>query len=237
MSDVSLQLEWYRDSKGYRVVEHRGWGSWIVGNGGPPIRYRPFEANDAPVLAFARVDSPTALSNFASHFGYLSSVGYTDDGQPDPPVRAVVTYDEEHGLAAKESAPDLIGENVDDLLRAAALFKTVLTRTGSGRFSPSAYSQLSNLLWEYGPDDHAQFFVHLDPKFGFHHVLRAKDLISGMLVRLTQIAGKSSFKTCQLPRCGSLFEAGGSSGRRKDAKYCSDSHRIESNSRNRAKGH
>jgi hypothetical protein len=68
-------------------------------------------------------------------------------------------------------------------------------------------------------------------------VLTANSLMDGLWLQLAQkVSGEAKFRTCELPSCRQIFEVGSNSSRRADARFCSDAHRIEFNSRKRTKG-
>ncbi|TCU75285.1 hypothetical protein EDE08_103505 [Bradyrhizobium sp. R2.2-H] len=237
MATLPVELEWCRDSKGYSLVTVPGYGKWIVGNGGGPDRYRPFELGEAPLLAFANADSEEKLLRFVSIYGYLTASGYSAQGEIDPPIRStghVVWL--ENGLlkgTRKAGATYLVGESVDEFVAVAKLFKRVLALP-SGKLPQTTASALADLLENYVSSG-VSFILKVAPDRRLYSALAPESLISGLLVRLAQSASGSSFKTCQLARCGTLFAAGVRSGLRADAKFCSSEHRIEHNSRNRAK--
>jgi hypothetical protein len=89
----------------------------------------------------------------------------------------------------------------------------------------------------------ARHFGLSEKPFGRRH--HGNDLLRGRcptdsadLIELEgqKVAGLAKFQICELPSCRQVFEVGSSSGRRLDARFCSDSHRIEFNSRKRTKG-
>ncbi|MBR0946843.1 hypothetical protein [Bradyrhizobium liaoningense] len=239
MTILKIELEWCRDSKGYDLVDIPKRGKWIIGKGGPPERYNPFEMSDVPLLAFANAHSEEKLRNFALRYGYLTTRGYSAQGEVQPPVTSVRRFhwDSEGaitGIDQNASVQHLEGESVDEFVAVAKLFKRVLALT-SGRLSRSLSGEVENLLLNYGSPNDVSFNFNIDPMRRLHPVILPGSLISGLLVQLAQLAGGSSFKTCQLARCGTLFAAGGRSGLRADAKFCSPAHRVEHNSRTRSK--
>ncbi|MCK1437071.1 hypothetical protein [Bradyrhizobium sp. 15] len=242
MTALKIELEWCRDSKGYELVDVPNRGKWIIGKGGAPHRYNPFEMadGDAPLLAFANAQSEEKLHDFAIRYGYLTKRGYSSHGEVRPPIRSIgrrFHWDIQGnitGIDRDASIEYLEGESVDEFVAVAKLFKRVLSST-SERLSRSLSDEVEDLLLNYGSLNDVLFSFKIDHMRRFHPVISPGSLISGLLVRLAQLAGGSSFKTCQLARCGTLFVAGGRSGLRADAKFCSPAHRIEHNSRNRAK--
>ena len=90
-----INFEWERDSAGYRV-ETRHFRAieggllstgahdrdYVVANGGPPTRYRPFD-DERSLFAILVKTEPTAegIKSFAEKFGFL---WHTKDGTADP---------------------------------------------------------------------------------------------------------------------------------------------------------
>jgi hypothetical protein len=61
-----------------------------------------------------------------------------------------------------------------------------------------------------------------------------RDLLSALWLQLAfKLSGKEKLRACL--HCGDWFEAGAGTGRRADAKFCSDEHRVEFNSHKRSK--
>lgn len=236
MTALTIQLEWCRDSAGYELVDVPKRGKWIIGRGGPPLRYNPFEMQDVPLLAFANAQSEEKLRDFVARYGYLTERGYSAKGEVRPPTRSVrrILWDRDGTakLDPDSSVEYLEGESVVKLGALARVFKKVLV-SSSKKMSRALSDDVEDLLFEYGSD--VSFTFSLDSKRRIHPIIAPASLISGLLVQLAQLADRSSFRTCRLARCGGLFAAGGRSGLRADAKFCSAEHRIEHNSRNRAK--
>jgi len=65
--------------------------------------------------------------------------------------------------------------------------------------------------------------------------LEPRTLLDAIWLQLAQVlAGDGEIRHCL--HCGVWFAAGGQSGRRQDAKFCSDEHRIAYNNERRAAG-
>lgn len=238
MTALKIELEWCRDSAGYKLIDVPKRGKWIIGRGGSPRRYKPFELKDVLLLNFANARSEEKLRDFVVQYGYLTKRGYSAKGEVRPPIRSVRSFlwDREGTprLDPDSSVEYLEGESVDEFVAVAKLFKRVLASTSEG-LSRSLSTEVEDLLSGYGAAGDVSFSFSIDPMRHLRPVLSPGSLISGLVVQLAQSAGGSSFKTCQLARCGVLFAAGGRGGLRADAIYCSKAHRMEHNSRNRAK--
>jgi hypothetical protein len=143
---------------------------------------------------------------------------------------------DEHGFKEMEDCPTLDGEDVDPHLETAKLFREILAQSTKGwRRTPLALADsIADALAE---EPLGEVSLADDRAHGFRMVLTANSLMDGLWLQLAQkVAGQATFMTCKLPSCRRIFEVGSSSGRRLDARFCSDSHRIEFNSRKRTKG-
>ncbi len=237
MTALRIELEWCRDSAGYKLVEVPNRGKFIVGKGGRPILYRPFEMADAPLIAFANAHTAEMLLEFAARYGYLTRLGFAANGEVRPPMKSVyrMAWDNEVPIFGR-AVEHLQGESVDESIALTRLFKRVLA-SPSGKLSRSLSQQVEALLLDAGLFDDVSFKFNVDPQRRFQGVISPSNLISGLAVRLAQMAGGRSYKTCELASCGALFPVGGRSALRADAKFCSSAHRVDHNSKKRAKNY
>jgi hypothetical protein len=70
MANLQIELEWYRCSKGYRLVEH-GSGDMIVPDGRDVVPSPPFEKLDRLYTVFANVKTQADLLRFIEEHGLL----------------------------------------------------------------------------------------------------------------------------------------------------------------------
>ncbi|MDP1671270.1 MAG: hypothetical protein Q8L63_04195 [Alphaproteobacteria bacterium] len=238
MSPLKLHLNWFKDSAGYRLTDHGKYGARIIGNGGKLIPFSPFDENDAVFSAFASVTSPPGLLHFVEQYGLLNEPAYgvqVERGRTTGVAFGGSSFRiDERGLSFVEDLPE--GEDVGRHLETAQLFREILDQSGKGwrRTLPTLAESIAEAI-----ADEALGEISLvgDRRFGFQMVLTANSLMDGLWLQLGQkVAGQAKFKTCELPSCRQVFEVGSSSGRRLDARFCSDSHRIEFNSRKRTRG-
>jgi hypothetical protein len=241
MHSLKFHLNWFQDSAGYRLVDHGKYGTYIIGNGGKLVPFSPFDENDDLFSAFASVASVPALLHFVEEYGLLVKPAYGVKVDRDrttmtsfAPVFARV---DEHGdITEFLDGPILEGEDVDPHLKNARLFREILEQSGKGwrRTPPSLAHSIAEALQE---EPLGEISLAGDRAHGFRMVLTANSLMDGLWLQLGQkVAGLAKFRTCELLSCRQVFEVGSSSGRRLDARFCSDSHRIEFNSRKRTKG-
>jgi hypothetical protein len=130
-----------------------------------------------------------------------------------------------------------------------------LTRSGNGpvgedvRIGLSEAEQMSELVAQH-PEERAVRLVQqgdrslasVEVRLGLHQLrhrpqlfYRPTSLIEAMRLELGfALTSDATLRRCEF--CGNWFEAGRGTGRREDAKFCSDQHRIDFNSQKRAKG-
>jgi hypothetical protein len=239
MYPLKLHLNWFKDSAGYRFAEYGKHVTCIIGNGGKLIPFSPFEGSEAVFSAFASVTSPPALLHFVEQYGMLNKPAYgvqVERGRTTNTAYGGSSFrmDERGSLSFVEDSPE--GEDVSPHLETAQLFREILEQSGKGwrRPPPSLAHSIAEALQE---EPLGEISLAGDRRHGFRMVLTAISLMDGLWLQLGQkIAGLAKFQTCELPSCRQVFEVGSSSGRRLDARFCSDSHRIEFNSRKRTKG-
>jgi hypothetical protein len=238
MYPLKLHLNWFKDSAGYRLVDYDKYGTYVIGNGGKLIPFSPFDGNDALFSAFASVTSVPSMLNFVEQHGLLHEPAYGVQVSRGRTTKitlggSLVSLDED-GLSIVGDSPE--GEDVSLHLQAAKLFRAILDQSAKGwrRTPPTLAESIAEAV-----ADEALGEISLtgDRRCGFQMVLTANSLMDGLWLQLSQkVADQAGFKTCELPSCRSIFEVGSSSGRRADARFCTDAHRIEFNSRKRTKG-
>jgi len=229
--EMLSDFEWHRDSKGYepRASNEVGFAGWqrvssmvlpkmadvrklrIVGRGGKKITYRPFESFPSLCVQFSKVKTPSDLLGFIEKFGLLHS------------DRPIIEHD--------DNAAGGKGEDVGAGLAAAGTFRILLAAKTKG---PAALREA--VRTNHGPIlGAARVVLRPDHTNGARIAIEAHSLLDGMWLQLGQkLASNATFRSCL--HCHQWFEAGPGTGRRLDAKYCSDDHRIEYYSRNRTKG-
>jgi hypothetical protein len=221
MNALEIALEWYKDSKGYRL-NGEGKSRTVVGRGGRLVPTQPLR-NDMVFLAFAGVESDRELMKFVHHYGLLEEPSYDESF-------GMTSFDAET-LALIPSRPILYGEYVEDHLATARMFRELLALTVQKGWASRALSDwiTDRMLG----DKLGNVSLGLVSGRGFQIRLRADSLFTGMLMQLARkISGQSQFRACDL--CNKLFEVGPNAGRRADATFCSPEHKIQFHSRKRS---
>lgn len=224
MSALTIDLDWYKDSGGYRVVDHGAYGKSIIGEGGKLVPICPLQ-NDMVFIAFAKIRTELELLKFVQHYGLLKQPRY-DERYGQISVDAIT-------FAPIKSRPVICGEDVGDLLKTAEMFRDLMALTSRGGRASEKLSEwiADQMLGEKLGDLSLEFVSGR----GFKMVLKADSLINGMLLQLAQkISGQSKFQICEF--CGAPFEVGPEAGRRAGATFCTKEHKVKFHSRKRSKG-
>jgi len=226
MPNVSIDFHWYKDASGYRLVKAGSLpggkppADRIVPNGGERVLMRPMETADI-YRVFAHVNSAEKLLEFVEKFGLLGNYE-GEQLEVGGHYRDPVDGSELINLDSYEGMP------VGKYLEQAALFDELLRRKAEGS------EQLAAFLKSTGTPVTSLGHLHLIPDkvLGARFQIAPANLMQALWFRLGQVLA-SNIKLSTCLQCGDLFEVGLGSGRRADAKYCSDEHRTLYHSLNR----
>jgi hypothetical protein len=223
MSGIEIELDWYKDAAGYELKNYGKHGAKISRKGGPLVPTHPLR-NDRVFTAFANVTSAEGLLNFVNNYGLLND--YESSA-----IAASVRFADGAFTENLDYPEKMAGEDVDEHLSSARQFREFLKWTGRrGR----ARSDLSEWIEdELLNSSLANVRFTFDPRKGFQIVLAADTLMHGLLLQLANSVTGGKYNACRM--CGQVFEVGPRAGRRTDAKFCSDEHRMVYNSRARTK--
>ena len=199
-----IELEWKRDSKGYRlkpavpataaaaatlVLGGEGEPERIVRDGGKLESYRPTAQYDRLFVNFANISSVDGLLGFVNQYGPLTGAGN-----------------------------DSVGDSVEELLRQARDMKRLI--------EPLKKAQLGERLLD-GPTGllgRAEVSLVLDENRRCVLRLTAPNLLTALWLQFGQAAaGGVQLRTCQ--HCQDIFSVGPGTGRRLDAMFCSAKHK------------
>jgi hypothetical protein len=217
MSDFLRDFEWRRDSKGYRFEK-------ILG---PlkPLSDRVYsmkrELGVRRKGGQLRVYRP--LAEVDTLYLIFAALRTSED---------VLNFVERFGSLTRygESLDKEGGDIVRVVLDQAAFFRDWL-RAGSEKRSELA-KKVNQRLNKISEGLIASFVV--DAKGMVRLQVTPYDLLGGLWIQLAlKLSGQTTIRPCL--HCGHWFEAGIRSGRRADAKFCSDEHRIAFNSLKRTK--
>jgi hypothetical protein len=192
--DLKVDLLWYKDSKGYALEDHGKWGQWIGRRGGGLVPVYPLR-NDRAFNAFSNVSTSKELVEFMNTYGFLKS--------PSSLGPTFMRIDKKGKLYAIEAAPRPEGEDVQEHLRAASVFREVLNAKPRRALSEGTSAWLDDQCSE----GIGEIQLVVD-KHGIRPVLRPASLISGLFWQLiSSLGGGARYRTCR--HCGVLFQVGG----------------------------
>jgi hypothetical protein len=209
---IEIDFEWSVDAKGYRLERAR-----IIGQGGSKQRMR---LKDFPTLfsIFAKVQTPERLLDFVTKFGRLTNDKHEEPQGDD--VRYVLT-----NAKAISVALETIGAHMGNLPTwLGGEVEYEVPSLGKGAKVVGGIPIPGALTASLAPD----------PTTGAWELrLRPPSLLDAIWLQFAQAAtSHKALRPCG--HCGKWFEAGVGSGRRADAKYCSDRCRMEHKSLERS---
>jgi hypothetical protein len=221
MARISVELDWVRDPRGYRLVEKTEHPKLrIVRNGTehpsklPP--FQPLASTDLLFKVFANTaTTPEGALDFVQRFGPLTHAGWGSDG--------------EDAVIAMRQAEYMRGV-------LTAWFGKQKSSVISIRRSPIASrTPLVVNRYDTGPSIRLEAKIVCDPLTrALKWELRPNSLADALWLQLGQKL-TAGFQIRQCEHCGDWFEAGQGTGRRFDAKFCSDEHRVLYNSLKRSR--
>jgi hypothetical protein len=235
MPTLPIYLEWYKDAEGYRLTNDDNYGNVIVNCGGKLIPTRPLESKDRLFKVFSNLTNADGLLEFVKQNGLFYQPSYIGPvwSQATGTMKDLFHADVEANLGRRDLSSSSQGESVADLLSTAALFRKVMLQSTKGwkRVPQSLDLELSTRFYRKSL---GEIGVYGDQRRGFRHTFTTYSLMDGLWLQLAgDVSGGAAFRPCA--RCGVVFETGPGTDRRADSKFCSDRHRIEFNSRKRAK--
>jgi hypothetical protein len=222
MAHIAIELEWPRDPEGYRLIETgRPKTLRIVRNGaGKGPEHHP-------------LFHPLASTDLL--FGVFANNATTAEGALDFVTRyGPLTYD----------GWDAMGDEVDRVTHDAERMREVL-KVWVGKqkklqipFRPSSKRTGKPLIihpHDTGPSSSLNAAVVWDPATkALKWEFRSNTLLDALWLQLAQaLTSATNFRQCE--KCDRFFTAGRGTGRRLDAKFCSDEHRIAFNSEKRSR--
>jgi hypothetical protein len=262
MSDLLIDFEWHRDVTGYRVVDFNSLNlPWRFPDDDPwrcvvPLgrksdlnKYRPFRYQGDLCFVFSRVRNTDELLRFINNHGpltdYYSRLGegpdwkYGNTGrelkEPNPEA-----YMSSTGVVAFWRCKDgslvpadfIPGDEVPVSLQAAEMFRQFLNLKQRNKrrelasfltsYDAKLFQQLNQSNLDFASDAKGKVRLRLKPS----------SLLSALWYQLgLKLSGDTNVRTCR--HCNSIFEAGVGTGRRLDAQFCSNEHKVEFFNRNR----
>jgi hypothetical protein len=212
MPNLPIVLKWKRDSKGYRLDNRGKYGVWIVREGGAMIDTDPLTEESTLFVRFGNINQQQEALKFIKRYGFLRDA--------DPRATTHFHLSKAGELALDESAPSISGEQVENILEWARLFREVMLQAPRGWNSvqPQVVEALYyQLLWDdlgtVQTIDHVRPVVIPNCLLYFMWFTLVESIFDGM-----------KFETCR--NCDKLFKKGPGMGRRADAQFCSNKCKV-----------
>jgi len=264
MTDLTLELKWYRCPQGYQVVHAaeiaRASGcdpatypdvEWIMPVTDERDWYRPLDRYPSLWNVFANVRTAADFIRFTQQFGPLGQSSTQWGGSIQFALdRARLFRDL---LAAAHKGPKKIASVYDSDLwhGTVASYQAAMERERadlirSGVPANDALRQARELAGEPLPRTGLENLYDLigtlemvpDPSKGIRLRVRTDNLYTGLMwqvgLELHKARGEQ-VKFRECALCGEWFQAGLGTGRRLDALFCSAQHQIDYNSRKRSR--
>jgi hypothetical protein len=227
MSEFSMEFQWCRDSRGYRLAwdypaTREGYCA-IMRNGGDLESLGPIEKKIGGLcFDFARLKTPEDLLEFVQRNGTLRT------GRSFGPTKFTRELKLVDVAPPADTGP---GDSVLWCLESARIFDELLRARSPARIAKFYQSQAAD---HFGDETTAQMETVPDQHRGIRFRIITTTLFGALWWHLTHLLSSGiDIKVCGY--CGCLFEAG-PGARRRDAKFCREEHKIEFFSRKRVKG-
>lgn len=222
MAEIEIDFEWWRCPTGYEGVHE----PWRGGNDGLVAHPTGIRVLPQHIMERARylIRRPGPLEPYRplERFAGLARIFASDVKKPGDVVRFAMKF----GPLTREGLEPDIGESVDETIIHAEAMREFLDSVADGkRLVEIQANPLSNI----------EAALAVDPLTSRPRLrLRPASLRDALWLQLAQaLSGDAPLRQCA--HCGLWFEVGRQSGRRLDAKFCSDEHRIAFNSLKRSR--
>jgi hypothetical protein len=221
MRQLLIDFEWHRDSEGYRLLDALP--------PAPPKTYihpifkfpveesllaRDWGKPERIILCGGRLVAYRPLEQFDSLFKQFAKVA---------DARGLLAFVEKFGPLTAAGIDKDRFEAVEPMLEQAAAMCAFLNQAA---VDESGLSEWISLQQNGVPLGTMTMRIAVDPTTRKPRLqIRPPSLLDALWIQLGQkLSGSGIFRVCQ--HCGQLFEAGASTGRRADAKFCSTEHKI-----------
>jgi hypothetical protein len=211
---TSIDLDWQRDAAGYVLLpeEPSPPGEGILRMAWKPLRIIP---RGGALIPCKPLQSDQLYARFAQIYTAEDVLAFMNKWGP---------------LTTFGGNPDT-GECVSEILEHASSFRSFLS------YGDQQQRELAAWVGSEGKKmGRLDFLLAQDPASGSLCLkLAPPTLLAGLWLQLAQkVSGTRPFRQCRY--CNGWFETGPGTGRRLDATFCIDDHRVLFNSRKRARG-
>jgi hypothetical protein len=225
MAQVLIDFDWWKDAKGYRLVPDatpRAPEEALVDH---PLGIRI--VSEVKPLRLVRLGGDLIRYRPLDHFEQLFRIFANDVRTPED----ALVFAQRFGPSTVDGFDEEIGEPIEATIVHAEGMREFLSYAGGDKrlLARGIDAQVAPL----GQLDVA---LVLDPATTTPKLrLSPANLRDALWLQFGQaLSGGASLRQCR--HCGGWFEAGVGTGRRRDAKFCSDEHRVAFNSLKRSKG-
>jgi hypothetical protein len=222
MAVVDIDFEWKRSTKGYRVVASK--------RREPQLVYHPLGIRVTPSFV---VDTPLRIvprrGKLEVYRPSLDDLSRIFVATVKTKTREVLNFVEKFGPLTDDGLNPKIGESTyEALVHAEAMREFLAYASNDARHVVAAQSNQSSL-------SNISASLVFDPMTSRPKIrLKPASLLDAMWLQLGQkVSGDAVIRECK--HCGEWFEVGAGTGRRLDAKFCSDKHKITFNSLKRSR--
>jgi hypothetical protein len=255
VAQLHIDFEWWRDAKGYRLVvaeprkqpQQIKWGeSTAISVGQDAFATGVIMSATGEILQTTSVILPeTLVRTNAEKFGHqiVRSGGNLIPYRPlsdfdglfrqfanaPPTPEGILDFIDRFGPLTREGLDEKQGEDVSSLIKHAEAMSRILNEYSRGH--KAGLSQVLDTD-EIKLGEIKTVLIN-DPATRTPRLqFSVADLLTALWLQLGQtLSSGATIRRCA--QCGMLFEAGPGTGRRFDAKFCSDDHRITFNSQKR----
>jgi hypothetical protein len=224
MAQVLIDFGWWKDAKGYRLVPEteRTPEEALIEH---PLGIRL--ASGIRPLRLVRLGGDLIPYRPLDHFGQLFRI-FANDVRTS---KDALAFAQRFGPSTVDGFDEEVGESIETTIVHAEAMREFLGYAGGDKrlLARGIEAQIAPL----GQLDVA---LVLDPATTTPKLrLSPSNLRDALWLQFGQaLSGGASLRQCQ--HCGGWFETGVRAGRRRDAKFCSDEHRVAFNSLKRSKG-
>jgi hypothetical protein len=238
VAQLEIDFEWWRDAKGYRLVA--AWSATIAAQ--PSTGGGVILSATGEIVPSTSVVLPATLLNpnsrnpqrivrcGGSRVAYRPLIAYSSlfrqFANAPPTPEGVLDFIDRFGPLTRDGLDEHRGEDVSFLIEHMEAMRRVLNeysrghKAGLAQVLDSGEIQLGEIKTVLINDPATR-----TPRL----LLTVADLLTALWLQLGQtLSSGATIRACT--QCGLLFEVGPGTGRRLDAKFCSDDHRVAFNS-------
>jgi hypothetical protein len=222
VGQIKIDFEWRRDPKGYRLLDAETPRSRVDN---PDLIMFPESLLSLAVASQQRVvrrggalEFYRPLDDFESLYKTFAKTAKSPEG--------VLEFIEKFGPLTERGLEPTQGDDVSYVIEHANSMHALLSLHATGN-KKDLVSQIGPIGIQLSRIDVALVGDRINESLKLH--LGVRSLLGALWLQFGQaLSSGARLRLCQ--QCGDLFETGPGTGRRLDAKFCSDEHRVAFNS-------